>query len=80
MSATLTDKKKQKIWKLVKNLLNRTEFPIRDLSAFIGNVVAAETGVWMAALHYKPLEIEHNVALWTNFGKFDKIMYMNDQS
>ncbi len=78
MSVTLTDKKKQKIWNLAKTLLNKIEFPIRDLAAFIGNVVAAETGVWMAALHYKPLEIERNIALRKNFGQFDKIMYMND--
>ncbi len=77
MSVTLTDKKKQKIWKMANKLIKCEKFLIRDLAAFIGNVVAAETGVWMAGLHYKPLEIERNKALKLNAGNFDATMFMN---
>ncbi len=77
MSVTLTVKKKQKIWKMANKLIKLVKFQIRDLAAYIGNVVAAETGVWMAGLHYKPLEIERNKALSLHAGNFDAHMFMN---
>ncbi len=53
MTVTLTDAKKQKIYKLAGQL----SFTIRALTQFIGNVVAAEQGVFMAPYYYKRLEI-----------------------
>jgi hypothetical protein len=63
MTVTLTDAKKQKIYKLASQLLRKEKFTIRALSQFIGNVVAAEQGVFMAPYYYKRLEIYRNKML-----------------
>ncbi|MCP3929301.1 MAG: hypothetical protein GY705_09400 [Bacteroidetes bacterium] len=78
MTVTVTQVKKVKIWKLGKKLIKKDEISIRDLAAFIGNVVAAETGVWSAPLHFKPLEIERNKFLTAHAGDFEAIVPNND--
>ncbi len=78
MTVRLTEAKKVKIRNLAIKLLKLNEFPIRLLSSFIGNVVAAEQGVFMAPYHYKKLEIQRNIYLTKSHGDFDYVMPNND--
>ena len=78
MTVSLTVVKKNKIRSLARKLLNLVKFPIRLLCSFIGNVVAAEPGVYMAAYFYKKLELQRNIALNENYGDFDAIMFNNE--
>ncbi len=77
MTVTLTFDKKLKIKKLAMKLLRLEQFSIRLLSSFIGNVVAAEQGVYTAPYHYKKLEMQRNIYLVANYGNFDSVMPNN---
>ncbi len=77
MTVRLTDVKKLKIKNLAAKMLKLSEFSIRLLSSFIGNVVAAEQGVYMAPYHYKKLEIQRNIYLVESRGEFDYVMPTN---
>ncbi len=71
MTVTLTQLKKDKIERIAEKLSRKHQFTIRELSEFIGNVVAAEQGVWSAPLHYKRLEMERNRYLAIARGNYD---------
>ncbi len=78
MTVCLTDAKKQKIHKLACKLLKKSQFSIRELAAFIGNVVASEHGVLMVPFHYKNLEVERNKYLLQTHSNWDAIVSNND--
>ena len=60
MTITLIDKKKTKIIDLGMQLLRKKRVTIQQLASFIGNIVAAEPGVYGAPLYTKGLEILQN--------------------
>ena len=74
MTVRLADRKKDKIKNIGLSLLARDEVSIRDLASFIGNVVAADSGVPLAPLRYKQLEIVRNRALLTHKGNYDSMI------
>ena len=74
MTVRLADRKKDKIKNIGLSLLARDEVSIRDLASFIGNVVAADSGVPLAPLRYKQLEIVRNRALLTHKGNYDSLI------
>ena len=71
MIVTLTPRKKEKVRKLAKALLNKWQVMIQELAVFIGNLMAAEQGVTAAPLQYRGLEIIRNEALAQNCGNYD---------
>ena len=71
MTVRLTERKCDKIQQLAQQLLNKKHITIRQLSEFIGNVVAADPGVDDAPLFYKDLEILRNELLSLFRGDFD---------
>ena len=70
MSISLTLKKKEKIRRLAKRLVTKCKIQIQDLATFIGNLVAADPGVYGGPLYYKGLEIERNEALANHRGDY----------
>ena len=71
MSVRLTVIKREKIQALGTKLVNDVEVSLRELSSFIGSLVASEHGVPRAPLRYKYLEILKNRALVFCKGNFD---------
>jgi len=71
MTVKLTQDKKNKIERLARKLVKKDKFRIQELAEFIGNVVAAEQGVWSAPLHYKTLEKERNRFLERSKGEYN---------
>ena len=53
---------------------------MREFAQLIGKLVAAKPGVLYAPLHYKSIELEHDLALKRNFGDFDSIMTLSTVS
>jgi ribonuclease HI len=80
MTVTLTDRKKEKISTLGQELIHSVKVTIRQLSSFIGNIVAASPAVYGAPLWTKGLEIERNTALTDCCGNFDAQIYLSDQA
>lgn len=77
MTVTLTQNKKDKIKSLASDLLNSKSVSIRQLAAFIGNLVAADVSVTNGPLHYKDLEIARNNALAKNCGNYQATMVLD---
>ena len=80
MSVTLTATKQMKIKKLADKLLKSKHISIQELAEFIGNVVAAEHGVYAAPLYYKRLEIERNQALAHSKGNYDHLIKLSEDA
>lgn len=80
MTVQLTNRKKEKIKKLALQLLKSKQVTIQDLAQFIGNLVAAEPGVPMAALHYKPLEIVRNRGLKLSAGDYSAAVTLDQDA
>ena len=80
MTVCLTESKKQKIQDLGKSLVSRGVVSIRELSSFIGSVVASDHGVPRAPLKYKYLEVLKNRALGACKGDFDGSVTLDQQA
>ena len=80
MTVTLTVAKQKKIRRLAGELLKRIYTTVQLLAEFIGNVVAAEHGVYAAPLHYKRLEIVRNEALTVSKGCYDFEFKLTDEA
>ena len=71
MTITITQRKKEKIYNLGKDLLNNPTPTIRELARFIGNVVATEEAFPMAPYHYRPMELDKADALTYHRGNYE---------
>lgn len=61
-------------------ILNQKQVKIRDFAQLIGKLVAAEPGVMYAALNYKTLEVDRDLALKRHKGDFEKMMTLSEVS
>ena len=80
MTIRLAERKILDIKKQAKKLIHTQKVSIREFSKMIGKLVAAEPGVRYAALYYKSLEIERDLALKKNAGNFDAVMCLSRDS
>ena len=80
MTVGLTQRKRDKIQRLGRNLLRKSKCSIYELAEFIGNVVAAEPSIQDAPLHYKGLEIDRNKALRRIAATYSASMSLSDRS
>ena len=80
MTVTLASRKKHKIHTMATSLIRKRHVSIRELSALIGNLVAAEPGVPLAPLRYKQLEIVRNEALSLHKGNFDSTLTLSHRA
>ena len=71
MTVSLTTDRAESIRAACQNLLHTNKPTIRQFAQVIGKLVASESGVAYAALHYKNLEIEKDSLLKLNAGNFD---------
>ena len=78
MTVTLTPRKQAKIFSLCEEILKKPVFTIQQLSALIGNLVAADVTVTNGPLHYKELEIVRNDALTQKHGNYEASVSMTD--
>ncbi len=80
MTIRLTPEKSTDLVNLCKFVLLQDAITIRTFSQIIGKFVASEPGVQFAALYYKPLEIERDLALKLNKGDFDAVIHISVES
>ena len=80
MTIRLAERKCLDIKKQANKLIYTQYVSIREFSKMIGKLVAAEPGVRYAALYYKSLEIDRDLALKKNAGNFDAIMCISPDS
>ena len=80
MSISITSQKQVKIKKLGAQLLLRDRISIRELSSFIGNVVASEPAVLSAPLKIRYLEAIRNKALVFNRGDYDGPLVLDSRA
>ena len=73
MTVQLTDKKKDCIQHLAKQLLKNSNHTIRELATFTGKLVAAEPGFAEAPIYYKEIESYKNMLLAKNRGNYDAV-------
>ena len=78
MTVTLTPRKQAKIVSLCQEILKKSHFTIQELSALIGNLVAADVTITNGPLHYKDLEIARNEALSNHFGNYEASIPMTN--
>ena len=78
MRVRLTYEKAEKIVDLCTRLKNKTSTTIRECAEVLGNLVAAEPGVELAALHYKRIEHEKIQALKVAKGDYESHMIISD--
>ena len=78
MTVTLTPRKQEKIEELCQQLSKKSNMTIQELSALIGNLVAADVTVTNGPLHYKDLEIARNDALTKHYGNYDAVIPITD--
>ena len=80
MTVRQTARKAANIKQICISFLCKTTLSVREFAQLIGKLVAAEPGVLYAPLHYKSMELEHDLALKRNFGDFDSIMTLSTVS
>ena len=80
MTVRLAPRKIQNFILIASNILKAKFVSIREFAKLIGKMVAAEPGVKYAALHYKTLELEKDIALKSNHGNFDSKVSISKQS
>lgn len=80
MTVRLTPEKVQEHIALCKDILASRLITIRTFAKLIGKCVASEPGVQYAALYYKSLEIERDLALKSSKGNFDDKLSLTDSS
>ena len=78
MTVQLTPKKMQRISESAADLLSRKCITVRDLSQFIGKLVATEPGFPHAPIYYKSMEIFKNEKLRACCGDFDAKLWLTD--
>lgn len=80
MTIQLPEKKQDKIKSLGVQMLTKHRITIREMSAFIGNLVASEHGVPLASIHYKYLEVVRSKMLLTHCGDYDAQFNLDERS
>ena len=64
MTFRLTSRKAANINQICISFLYKTTLSVREFAQLIGKLVAVETGVLYAPLHYKSMELERDLALF----------------
>ena len=80
MTVSLPADETAKILELLKSLLNRQTFSIRELSRGIGMKVATFPAIPFGRLHYRGLERQKIVALDNSFGDYGTKIKLNKLS
>ena len=80
MSITLTDKRKEKIIRVCKDLLALQKISIRKLSAAIGTMVASFIAIPFGKMYYRQLEKEKTEGLRVNNGNWEKEISLSKEA
>jgi hypothetical protein len=79
MTVRVTERKRQKIIDLCKEIKTQKVVRIRLMASLIGKLVSACNGAEFGSLYYKDIEIEKNQALKMQAGNFDKCMEVTER-
>ena len=79
MSITLTEEKKQSIYRLCQNILSNYQVTIRDLAQTIGVIVSSFRAVPYGQLYYRELEKCKVQSLARSVGNFDRKAYISEK-
>ena len=80
MTVKLTKAKAQNIRSMCEEFLHHKEITIREFAQLIGKMVAADAGVRYAPLYYKSMEIQRDLELKKNYGRFDAYMVVWEEN
>ena len=80
MRVTPTQERKDSIYEMACELLERGQSTIRQLASFIGKVVSCFHGVKYGPLHYRNMEWDKTQGLSENKGNFDAQIYYSSHS
>ena len=79
MTVTLSENKVKGIKEVCAKLLDSSKVTIQHLAEVIGQLVATQSGVWIAPLFYKRLEILKNRGLTDSKGDFSATVSLNQE-
>ena len=80
MSITLTEEKKQSIYRLCQNILSNYQVTIRDLAQTIGVIVSSFRAVPYGQMYYRELEKWKVQSLARPGGNFDRKAYISEEA
>ena len=79
MTVTLTPEKKEKLVKLIDEVLSKCQVTIRTVASLIGKFVSSLPASLYGPLHYRVLERDKNRALKSAKGNFEAKMQLSDE-